>query len=207
MLCLAVVLAAQTDRRGTRSLRQLAEDQKRDIFITHSIGLPVVNPVREQRTPIQIAGCQADLIVRGTVTGMRSEFTPDETSIYTRYEVTVLETLKGQANADVLTVERPGGVVKVGENTVSEQFEDWFGLRPGRDHLLLLRRAGNSKIYQGFDQFSSFEINGARVTKTTKDPRYPPIGARWLLADLLTELKIGLGKCDSPFSSRPESRT
>jgi len=91
----------------------------------------------------------SDNIIRGTVVGMRSYWTPNHRAIYTDVTVSVDAQYKGRVGARQVTVTIQGG--EVGE--IGLRVSDMPVFRKGEDVILFLNRKGPvfevNSLYQG----------------------------------------------------------
>jgi hypothetical protein len=96
----------------------------------------------------------ADLVVRGTVEGRESRFTPDRRRIYTTLFVRPSAAWKGSAGA-VVEVVVPGGVV----GDVGQRVSGVATFADGEEVVLFLRRAGAAYGVMGLSQ-GKFRVEG-----------------------------------------------
>jgi hypothetical protein len=123
-----------------------------------------------QRTPRELAQ-ESVLIVDGTVTGVRSYWSPDRSRILTETTVAVSSTYKG-AGGGIVRVLQPGGVV----GNVRMTAHGALSWRRGEEVLLFLEPALNDAFQvAGFSQ-GKYEIERDGRTGQAFVRQAPPVG-------------------------------
>jgi hypothetical protein len=166
------LLAQQPDNK---SLRRRVADERRDILMHHSPGLPIVSvkPTDLLKTLV----CQSDTILVGSVLGQREELTVDEEHIQTVAELKILRVIKSSTEkknkGESLLVVRPGGTVKIGDFTVMEGYASYPAIVEGEIYLFFLVRSGAD--YKSMDPFSTFHLRKGQLKRTTEETGGPAL--------------------------------
>lgn len=198
-------VAGQRPFLADETIPQWIERNQEDFLSITSPGLPIPSAAPGGRGSLERVACGSDVILLGVVERQQSKLTPDEKSVVTELDVRVTGLVKAGdvGHASLISVQRPGGSVKVGDHWARVRYRSFHSLRPNRSYLLFLRRIPETGNYHTFDPFSAFELGpGTEIFKTTDEqgiasPRQRP--------EMIREVRAMLASCQrtAPEGARP----
>lgn len=151
-----------------KKLRDMADTHSGDIEVRmHADVMRTVDPNAPEVPAVQFAVCNADSIFIGTLKSKTSQLTADESFIFTDYEMTVEQVVKGtpvapaQVGAD-LTVTREGGEILLNGRIFRARRDDFKAFEVGKRYLLFLRHLPETGAYLAYPN-GSFELDGDQV--------------------------------------------
>jgi len=131
-------------KHSGRKLREIAAEQPGDIVVEEGLPFVIVTQKSQRRSVFQSALCRADAVVVGTIKEKTSQFTDDEKSVFTDYQVTVEEVIKNNASSPIstsnqITTTRDGGAVVLNNRTFRVIRESFNPAIVSKRYLLFLR--------------------------------------------------------------------
>ena len=123
--------------------------------------------------------CDADAVVIGTPKSESSQFTENGGFIFTDYEVTVEQVLKGNITSplqvgDNLIVTRPGGVIQINGRTIRAKLDAFEPFITGERYMLFLRFIPTTAAYRAFGN-GSFQLRDNKVLSIGEGPLWGDI--------------------------------
>jgi hypothetical protein len=124
--------------------------------------------------------CASDAIVQGTIKSKSSQLTELGTNIFTDYELSMENVLKGNVlpgpNSNI-TVTREGGTVKLNGRVLRVANGSQPTLKVNNQYLLFLKLVPETGAYTpvGISGESSFQLEGNKVTQISQEPM--PMGS------------------------------
>ncbi len=127
-----------------------------------------------QPVSMQDLACEADSVIIGVIQSKSSQLTEDKNFIFTDYEVIVDEVLKDNLADPInpttlITVTRPGGVIRLNGKVVHAQDNAFKPFNIDGRYLLFLRHLPTSRSYQAVNSAGSFRIENRKVIQLRKD--------------------------------------
>lgn len=162
-----------SQRGDDKSLRTKVAQERRDILIHHSPGMPMFTG-KSDIDPLKMLVCRAEVILIGKVVRQKSELTMDEQHVQTLVEIKPLKFLtlstEERGTKTPVLIVRPGGTVKIGDYSVFENYASYEPLIENQIYLFLLRRSTRTAHYESVDAFGVFHLKNDRLKKTTGEP-------------------------------------
>ena len=126
------------------------------------------------RSFLKRLSCNADAVVIGKVESKSSQLTEKEDFIFTDYEMRVVQILKDNTSAPILsestiTITRPGGAIELDRRRGEAIDESFQPFKVGKHYLLFLRAVTDTGAYRAIDSTASFTLGETKVTKLTKE--------------------------------------
>lgn len=158
-------------------------------------GAPVVTPSQF----LAKLSCKSDVIVIGSPASKTSHMTEDETFIYTAYEFTLLDVLKGNPNLvlrekSVIDVTRPGGLIELDSRLIRIRDLSYEPLEVGSNYVLFLRYVKEVDGFLPAGPEGDFRIENDIYTKLSTRPLPTEIERANDLKDLLTKLQTAISR-------------
>lgn len=186
------------DYKGIGKLQDLLNREQGNSELTVELipGPPELSPQGKRASPADVLSglaAEADAIVIGVVKDKSSQLTENGAFIFTDYDMTVEEVLKGNRAARVeprtnLTVTRPGGKVVLNGRVVTAVDRSFKRLAVGGRYLLFLRYVAATGAYQAINDQGSFEIGDNKAAALAQTPAATS-GAELDAAALINEIR------------------
>jgi hypothetical protein len=130
---------------------KLTDFEERDVisYVSSHFGTGGGSDTRSVTERVHRRTCEADVVVRAVVKSKTSQFTVDETYIFTDYTMSVLDILKDDRRGSLkpagsILVSRPGGAVRFDGKTVTQVNSNERPFLQSNRYLLFLKRISGS---------------------------------------------------------------
>jgi hypothetical protein len=149
----------------------------RELVKDHGISEQVIVTADLQLTPSALLS-ESDLVIRGVVRGRNDRLSSDGQLVLTDYAIEVVDAihpLNGWLRVqDVITVQRPGGVVNISGRTFVSRENEFPAFAFGEEYFLFLRQTASVFHIVGGTQ-GAYRVSHGNVQMFTGRPTDPEV--------------------------------